>query len=104
MQSTVVKETCAKGDEKRNDHFESPQILTVRQFCTRFPWPSESAMRSYIYRAKELGFSEAFIRVNRRVLINSRKFFEIIDQHQSRSNSGGLYETAQCPEKGKNHF
>jgi len=55
-----------------------PNILTVKQFCAQHPWPTESAMRSYIYRADELGLSDAFIRVGRRVLIDVDIFFELI--------------------------
>jgi len=80
------------------------QLLTIKQFCSRFPWPSESAMRSYIYRAKLLGLEEAFVRLRRRVLIDANKFFELVKQLNSRSNQGGLYETTQYPEKRKNRF
>lgn len=58
----------------------SQQWLTVRQFCERFPWPSESGMRAYVYRAAELGISDAFLRVGRRVLIAPTKFFTLIEQ------------------------
>lgn len=78
----------------------SLRLHTIKQFCTIFPWPSESAMRAYIYRANELGISEAFVRVNRRVLVDSSKFFFLIKQVESRSHQGGKYETTSCP-KGK---
>jgi len=55
-----------------------PNLLTVKQFCSQHSWPSESAMRSYIYRAEELGLSPAINRFRRRVLINVELFFEII--------------------------
>ena len=57
---------------------EVPRLVTIKQFCTEFAWPSESAMRSYIYRAEELNMSTAFIRIGRRVLIDVNRFFEII--------------------------
>ena len=55
-----------------------PILITVRQFSSKYPWPSESAMRSYIYRANELGMASAFVRVGRRVLIDVNKFFELV--------------------------
>ena len=79
------------------------RLLTIKQFCTAFPWPSESAMRSYIYRAEELGISDAFVRVRRRVLVVPQKFFSLIKQIESRSNKGGMYETTSW-HKGKVHL
>jgi len=57
---------------------DSSRLLTIRQFCLAFPWPSESAMRAYVYRSSELGIEEAFVRVGRRVLVDSKKFFFLI--------------------------
>lgn len=69
------------------------QLIPIRIFCMRFSWPSESAMRSYIYRAHELGISDAFIRVRRRVLVDPKKFFQLIRQIEGRFNQGGFNET-----------
>jgi hypothetical protein len=55
-------------------------LLTVAQFCEAYHWPNQSAMRAYIFRAKEYGLSDAFIRVGRRVLIDPEKFFTLIKQ------------------------
>ena len=55
-------------------------LLTVKQFCKEYPWPTESAMRSYIYRAEELNMAQAFLRVGRRVLIDVNKFFNIVQK------------------------
>lgn len=75
MSSHITDETPSKIKEK-----DVPRILTVKQFCAENPWPTESAMRSYIFRAQELQMSEAFIRVGRRVLVNVNKFFNIIQK------------------------
>ncbi len=75
------------------------QWLTVRQFCVAFPWPSESAMRSYIYRADELGISEAFVRIGRRLLIIPQMFFSLIKQVENRSNKGGKHETTSMRQR-----
>ena len=78
------------------------KLLTIKQFCSAFPWPSESAMRSYIYRAGELGISDAFVRVRRRVLIMPQEFFFLIKQLESRSTKGSKHETTW--NKGKAHL
>jgi hypothetical protein len=57
---------------------ENKGLLTVKQFCISYSWPSESAMRAYIYRAKELKLDKCFIRIGRRVLIDADLFFETI--------------------------
>ncbi len=70
-------------------------LLTIKQFCFAFPWPSESAMRTYVYRSNELGINEAFVRVGRRGLVDSKKFFVLIKQMESRSNQGGFNEATK---------
>ena len=57
---------------------ECSPLLTVKQFCTLFKWPTEAAMRAYIYRSEELCLSEAFIRVGKRVLVSPKRFFELV--------------------------
>lgn len=75
------------------------QLLTIRQLCSMYSWPSESALRAYIYRAEELGIEDAFVRVKRRVLINPEKFFLLIRQLEGCSKKGGTYGTNK-PHKG----
>ena len=101
MVNTITKGS-ETNEEKSTLSVNSHQLLTIKQFCTAFPWPSESAMRAYIYRASELGLNDAFFRVGRRVLIDPSKFFLFIKQVESRSNPGGKYETTLC-NKGKSH-
>ncbi len=88
---------------KDNMDTDHSRLLTIKQFCSAFPWPSESAMRSYIYRAKELGISDAFVRVRRRVLVLPYKFFSLIKEVEGHSNKGGKYETTSC-QKGRVHL
>lgn len=52
--------------------------VPVKVFASQVRWPSESAMRSYIFKAKELGLDSAFLRVGRRVLVNPKRFFNLI--------------------------
>lgn len=62
--------------------YSAHYFLTVKQFCTEYPWPSESAMRSYIFRANDLGMAKAFIRIGRRVLVDVNKFFELVQREE----------------------
>jgi len=64
-------------------------LRTIKQFCAIHPWPSELAMRAYIWRANELGLAAAFFRVRRRVLVDPEKFFILIKQVENRSKPGG---------------
>ena len=53
-------------------------LMTIPQFCERFPWPSQSALRAYVFRASELGIERAFVRLGRRVLVDPQQFFACI--------------------------
>jgi len=70
-------------EEKKN------RLLTVRQFSAEHPWPSESALRALIFDAPHNGFSPAFKRIGRRVLIDVSAFWGIVDtlNNQSRGAS-----------------
>ena len=72
------------AQKRHNDeaHTTSAALLTVRQFCEKNAWPTESAMRSMIFRADDMGLRDAFIKVNRRVLVDSCRFCELIRQQQ----------------------
>jgi hypothetical protein len=60
------------------------QLLTVRQFTQKYPWPTESGLRALIYSASknENKFHTAFKRVGRRVLIDQSEFWSCIDRIQ----------------------
>ena len=88
IQFESSNETRAQSSE-----MGSSRLFTIKQFCSAFPWPSEAAMRAYVYRSDELGINEAFVRVGRRVLVDSKKFFNLIKQIESRPNKGDLNET-----------
>lgn len=59
---------------------QEAQLVTVRQFCERFTYPSESALRAIILESSVNGFDKAFFRVGRRVLVNVPTFFQIIQE------------------------
>jgi hypothetical protein len=58
--------------------------ITIKQFSSQFLWPSESAMRSYVFKADLLGLQPAFLKVGRRLLVNPKKFFQMIQKINSK--------------------
>lgn len=62
--------------------------LTVKLFCEKYPWPSESALRAIILGAAwgENKFQSAFKRVGRRVLVNAPEFWRCVDLMQEHPN------------------
>lgn len=84
------------------ENVQSQQLLTIKQFCSAFPWPSESAMRSYVYRAKDLGLDSAFVKFQKRVLVKPYIFFALIQQMESHSKKGGGYESTSQPKEKSN--
>ena len=60
--------------------------LTTKQFNEIYPWPSKSALAAYIHRAEELGLTDAFMRVRRRVLVSPSRFFKLIELHYHPKN------------------
>lgn len=58
--------------------------ITIKQFSYLFQWPSESAMRSYVFKADSLGIQSAFLKVGRRLLVNPKKFFQKIQEMNSK--------------------
>jgi len=75
---------------KSSDEF--PPLMTITQFCERYSWPTKSAIHSYIFRRESNGLKEAFFHVGSRVLVDPKKFFELIKNHSAVSK----------PKKGSN--
>lgn len=67
---------------------ELSKYLTVRQFCEKCSWPSESALRAIILGASwgENEFQTAFKRVGRRVLVDVNEFWLCVDRMQEGPN------------------
>lgn len=65
------------------DHKEI-KYLTVKQFCSKQPWPTESALRAIILDAKwkQNNFKSAFIRIGRRVLVNEKEFWNCLEKNK----------------------
>lgn len=67
------------------------KLLTVKQFSKPRDcgWPTESALRALILDAAwgRNNFQKAFVRVNRRVLIDPIEFWRCVDQMQEEPNA-----------------
>lgn len=66
----------------RDSVTSSRRLSTVKQFCSRNQWATESGVRHLIFNAGKNGFKQAFVRIGRRVLIDEEKFFELLDRQQ----------------------
>ena len=55
-------------------------LLTIKQFCEKYSWPTEKGLRGYIFRSKGTPLEQAFTRYGKRVLVDPDKFFEILKQ------------------------
>lgn len=77
---TMGQETDRHKDARL--YMDYQQWLTVRQFCSAFPWPSEAGLRAMIYGAfiGKNAFRSAFSKVGRRVLVSPTKLFKVIDE------------------------
>ena len=72
---------------------EIPVLTPVKPFSHRYPAFTEAAMRAIIFNADDRastagtipgnGFAPAIVRLGRRVLIDEKKFFDIIKSKQS---------------------
>lgn len=104
MVNTLLREQKEDEVNKITSSFTSSlKLLTIKQFCLAYPWPSESAMRSYVYRAKGLGLGGAFVKFQKRVLVNPDIFFAIIQQLEGHSTKGDNYEATSKRKGETNH-
>ena len=66
---------------------DTSALLTVKQFCEKYPWPSESAIRAIILEADARGFATAFKRYGRRILVDPKEFFLSLERLQNKKVS-----------------
>jgi hypothetical protein len=66
--------------------FSPSGLYTIPQIIERNPWLTESALRAQIFRAEELGLSEAIIRPagQRKVLIHEPTYLERLRRQGSK--------------------
>ncbi len=67
---------------------ERPQFLTIKQFAEKHPVFTQSSLRWLRFNQGTNGFADAFRCVGRRVLINEDRFFELIEEQNSRTAKG----------------
>ena len=58
---------------------EWSRIIPAANWHEHHPWPSKSALRNLIFKAKSNGLDAAVLRVGRRVLIDKAAFFAWVD-------------------------
>lgn len=61
------------------------RYLTIKQWTFAHPWPSERALRAYIYKSGANGFDKVFIRVGKRILIDEKAFFDWVKENIQKS-------------------
>lgn len=61
------------------------RLIPVPEWNKYHSWPPQGGLRHLIFNEKTNGFSSAFKRVGRRVLVDEREFFRIVDEQ----NQGG---------------
>jgi len=64
----------------------SNRLIPVPEWNQHHSWPPQGGLRHLIFNEKTNGFASAFKRVGRRVLVDEREFFAIVDKQ----NQGGV--------------
>ena len=59
------------------------RLIPVTGWNKHHEWPTPGGWRHLIFNAEKNGFGPAIKRVGRRVLIDERKFFEIVESQNS---------------------
>ncbi|MBL6987490.1 MAG: hypothetical protein ISR72_10740 [Methylobacter sp.] len=63
----------------------SNRLIPVPEWNQHHSWPPQGGLRHLIFNAQINGFAKAFKRVGRRVLVDEREFFAIVEAQ----NQGG---------------
>jgi hypothetical protein len=58
----------------------APPFLPVARWNEYYPWPPQGGLRHLIFHAESNGFAPAIRRVGGRVLINTARFWQIVDE------------------------
>jgi len=54
--------------------------MTLKQFAEAHKWPTEDALRAYYFNRQTNGFGYAFIKLKRRLLVNPKRFFDLVEE------------------------
>lgn len=63
---------------KESLNVNKPQMLTLKQFAEKNPWPNESTLRNLFYKRKENGLDLAFKKIGRRIIVDEEVFFQLV--------------------------
>lgn len=55
------------------------RYVTLKQFGELYPWPTPTALRIYRKNRNTNGFDKAFVNVGRRVLVDLKEFWAVIE-------------------------
>lgn len=67
-----MKETETQKTETQNNTLEN--LYTVRQFCERFKFVSQSSIRYLIFNADTNKFNKVITRIGRKILLDAAAF------------------------------
>lgn len=56
------------------------RLIPVPKWNEFHAWPPQGGLRHLIFNEKTNGFANAFKRVGRRVLVDEREFFRVVDE------------------------
>lgn len=79
-----IKKLLSKNKEPSKDE-DGSKYMTVKEFCKKHTYPTESAVRAFIfgnnskYNPYYQKFNGVFKKIGRRVLINVDEFWKCID-------------------------
>jgi len=63
------------------------RYIPITKWPDYHPHPSVSGMRYLRFHQKEMGFSSAFVKLNKRILVDEQEFFRILRSQQGNSNN-----------------
>ena len=64
-----------------------PRLIACADWNKHHAWPPPGGMRHLIFHEHTNGFSKVIKRVGRRVLIDEKKFFEYVEERNSKERA-----------------
>ena len=59
------------------------RYIPITKWPEYHPYPTVSGMRYLRFHQEELGFTSAFLKLNKRILVDEQEFFRILRSQQS---------------------
>ncbi len=73
--------------EKEAEMFLCPRLIPVPEWNKYHAWPTLGGLRHLIFHAKTNGFDRVIKRCGKRVLIDSKAFFEYVDEQTRKAGA-----------------